>query len=729
MPGQDSRKAAGFLLQIERTQVGAEAGALEAAPLRDEPVTGFDLLPDEDKRAVEGALAKIADPSGMEVEEQGALEAIIIPDRRPVVSILNDDYSVVEKDWAHLNEAPFRAAILPCIPAIGRLDVPDHPRIPYAGTAFVVAPDLLMTNRHVAELFVSGLGRQGLVFHPGLTGAVNFAQEEGRPGEAAFVVDEAVLIHPYWDMALLRVRDLDPAIRPLVLGRDDDPSASTPPDVVVIGYPAFDLRNDVDVQRRVFGSRFNVKRLQPGKLLPRRQVASFGKTVEALTHDSSTLGGNSGSAIIDARTGRVRALHFGGRYLEANYGVPAADLAHDARLLDLGLGFDQSGGPPTASEGEWDAWWRRVETEAAAPSAPASDAGAAAAAANTGPGTASWTFPLVVTVRAGAPIAATVAGAAAAAGEALVEKMVEPWHEESYQREGYRPDFLGPEVPLPEPTDPDMLARLEDGGHVVPYMHFSLAMHRTRRLALYTAANVRADDRAKRPDPARKYTRDALAGLGEDDVEKWFSDPRLRGLDQLPDKFFTRDRKSFDKGHLVRREDVAWGDTFEELRIANGDTYHVTNCSPQTKGFNRADGVVNWGELEKAVLGQAEDQRLSVFAGPILADDDPWFEGVDDIGRIRVRIPQAYWKVVVAREGRGLAAYGFLLAHDLSGVDMEERLAFDPKWTASIRPLAELEARIGRLTFPAAVHRADRHGGDSAERVLRGAAPATGARP
>ena len=41
-----------------------------------------------------------------------------------------------------------------------------------------------------------------------------------------------------------------------------------------------------------------------------------------MTHDSSTLGGNSGSALIDVATGRVVGLHFAGRYLEANYAVP-----------------------------------------------------------------------------------------------------------------------------------------------------------------------------------------------------------------------------------------------------------------------------------------------------------------------------------------------------------------------------------------------------------------------
>ena len=64
--------------------------AAAAAP----PVTGFEGLRDADKKAVEGALAKLDTPEAMAPDEAFALEAIIIPDRRPAVSIQNDDYRV-----------------------------------------------------------------------------------------------------------------------------------------------------------------------------------------------------------------------------------------------------------------------------------------------------------------------------------------------------------------------------------------------------------------------------------------------------------------------------------------------------------------------------------------------------------------------------------------------------------------------------------------------------------
>jgi tripartite-type tricarboxylate transporter receptor subunit TctC len=179
-------------------------------------------------------------------------------------------------------------------------------------------------------------------------------------------------------------------------------------------------------------------------------------------------------------------------------------------------------------------------------------------------------------------------------------------------------------------------------------------MNAQRRLALFAASNVDASPAAKEPEPGYRYTRAGLTGLAEGDIEKWFTDPRIRGTEQLPDRFFTKDRKAFDKGHIVRREDVAWGTSFAEVRRANGDTYFVTNCSPQTAGFNRSNRRDNWGALEDLVLKQAKTERYCLFAGPVLKDDDPEFVGVDDLGGIKIRIPRKYWKVIVARDGDSL---------------------------------------------------------------------------
>src|SRR6185503_4399617 len=42
------------------------------------------------------------------------------------------------------------------------------------------------------------------------------------------------------------------------------------------------------------------------------------------THDCTTLGGNSGSVVLDMQTGKAVALHFAGLYMIENYAVPAS---------------------------------------------------------------------------------------------------------------------------------------------------------------------------------------------------------------------------------------------------------------------------------------------------------------------------------------------------------------------------------------------------------------------
>lgn len=676
-------------------------GVLESAPsadaLSEPPVTNFDQLPGEAKAAVEGAVAKLDRPDTMTPPERMALEAIIIPDRRPAINIANDDYVVTHRDWLHLNADPVRARIKRAIPAIGRLEVPSRPDLPYGGTAFLVGPNLVMTNRHVAELFVDGTGR-GLAFRAGAQATMNFVEEAERSIADRFAVRSVVVVHPYWDMALLRIEDV--SIAPLLLSLDDP--ASPQEDVVVIGFPAFNPRLDRVVQDEVFGGVYNVKRLQPGRRLARRSIDSFGKSVNAATHDASTLGGNSGSAVIAVATGQVVGLHFGGAYLDTNYAVPARDLALDARLVDAGISFASASEP---ASGPWDQWWRSVEAPATAIS-PASTPARAA--------THSITVPLTITVSLGDLFPQVALGA-----EGL-ERAVEPWHDVGYdERKGYDPHFLGFDIPLPELADDASLARLSDGSTVIPYMHFSIAMDAVRRLARFTASNVRADAAVRRPEAGRTTTRDSLGGLTKNDTEKWFLDPRLRGIEQLPDRFFTKDRKQFDKGHLVRRDDVAWGETFDELRTANGDTYHMTNCSPQIAGFNRPAGLDNWGDLEKAVLAQATDQRLSIFAGPVLDPRDPLFDGFDDRGPVKVRIPRAYWKLIVAPDGAGLGCYAFLLEQDLSRTDLE-RIEFDADWQRQMVGVAALEEKTG-LTFPAVLHDADRNGTSAAKAVAAAA--------
>lgn len=67
--------------------------------------------------------------------------------------------------------------------------------------------------------------------------------------------------------------------------------------------------------------------MAPGEIDGRDRIESFEHVVPAMTASSSTLAGNSGSAIIDIETGEVVGLHFAGMTLKANYSVPTFELA------------------------------------------------------------------------------------------------------------------------------------------------------------------------------------------------------------------------------------------------------------------------------------------------------------------------------------------------------------------------------------------------------------------
>ena len=715
------------------TRIGADKLGLREPSTRDDGIAALERL-----RTFDGleSLEDAQDTSTAAIQkleqdredqltpiEMDALEAIVLPRERPVVFVKDGTYDSIGQPWTHLNEAAVRARLDPLLPSIGRVEVPQLPWVPYGGTAFVVGSDLLMTNRHVAKLFCEGRGVTRLTYRSG-DAAVDFKREVNtRPSDRTllFHVVRVEMVHPYWDMAILRVQGLPARITPLKLSVGE-PESLLGEDIVAIGYPARDDRNDLDVQDRIFDRQFNVKRLQPGKLRVRERIRSFEQVVDAVTHDSSTLGGNSGSALVHVHTGQVVGLHFAGLYLKANYAVPAYELARDARVVQTGVNFTGSV-PPTDA---WDAAWRDAGEALALP-APVPQVVAPAPAITAPAGTAAtMTIPLQVAVTVGAPqTGATPAGAMPAGlGPTVVEAprfQVPVVHDGLEHREGYRPDFIeGVDVPLPPRTAlaRQVTAKLEDGSDELKYHKFSIVMHRGRRLALLTAANVDWRDTVRRIG-GRKPTREQLTGIPDGVQEEWITDWRIAEHHQLPDIFFTRDRQSFDKGHVVRRDDVAWGDSFDDMQMSNGDTFHTTNCTPQTAAFNQSGkGEDNWGDLENLVQKETKAQKALVFGGPVLAPTDPFFYGMTSGGPLRVRIPRRFWKIVVVEGGGGPEAYGFVLKHDLSDVQMRvEEFAVPARWVRFMSPVADIEALMRGLVSLAALKPFDQFGSGQGVRM------------
>lgn len=274
--------------------------------------------PEPTIEAANRAIGKMQTGQPLDAMETYSVEAIILPKERPVVFVQHNTYRTPESPWEHFSGPAIKSNIEAALPSVGRVELPSNLSIPFGGTAFVVGPRLLMTNRHVADLFAQGVGTS-VVFRSGQNAAWDYVREyQVTPdGATVLAVQRIVMIHPYWDMALLEVSGLSASQTPLRLATVD-PEQIQGREVAVIGYPAKDWRNDTDLQDRIFHRVYNLKRLQPGKLKTRSTIQSFGNTVNVVTHDSSTLGGNSGSAVVHAETGDVVALHSAGRYLEAN---------------------------------------------------------------------------------------------------------------------------------------------------------------------------------------------------------------------------------------------------------------------------------------------------------------------------------------------------------------------------------------------------------------------------
>jgi endonuclease G len=499
----------------------APGGGLESVGGEPPVLAGVDKVPWATAQEVElarDAVARIAGNENISVEHADALEAIVLPKERPVVDIVDGTYLAPGPPFEHLGDNSARGLIEVAIPSIGRIELPGHPSLPYGGTGFVVGDDLLMTNRHVAELFGVGVGREELEFRTGQTAAVDFLHEHDRSASQLFRIKRIAMIHPYWDMALLVTDGLAdvPALSVSVAASEE----LRDHEVVVIGYPALDPRNNVDLQNRIFAGAFNVKRLQPGRLRALADIMSFGHLVSALTHDSSTLGGNSGSAVVHVETGKVVALHFAGRYLEANYAVPMHELARDSRVVDAKLNFEKHIPGGSLS---WASFWDEAdpvrESSRNGPSSGDSRAEVgtptlAVPVSETADGL-TWSLPLELTVqlRHASPCAAQTAVA-----DAAVEAMVEPFRDEDYStRSGFDTHFLAVRLRLPKVVDKSVVSRLDEGGYVLDYEHFSIVMNKLRRLALYTASNVSADPDRKKPEPSRDYSRRGLSGLAEND--------------------------------------------------------------------------------------------------------------------------------------------------------------------------------------------------------------------
>src|SRR4051812_29277503 len=194
----------------------------------------------------------------------------------------------------------------------------------------------------------------------------------------------------------------------------------------------------------------------------------------------------------------------------------------------------------------------------------------------------------------------------------MTDRAGTPTAQDLAERTGYDPAFLGPGVPMPAVTTGAVTVLLR-------YLHYSVLFRPDRRFAALTALDL---DGARLQPMAR--------------TDNWLLDPRLPADEQAGPPVYAGN--DLDRGHLVMRASSAWGQTEEEARQAEAETFYFTNAAPQASSFNQ--GRQLWLGLEEylQVHAAAFDRKLAVFAGPVLDPDDPPYRGI--------QIPLRFWKVV-----------------------------------------------------------------------------------
>lgn len=149
------------------------------------------------------------------------------------------------------------------------------------------------------------------------------------------------------------------------------------------------------------------------------------------------------------------------------------------------------------------------------------------------------------------------------------------------------------------------------------------------------------------------------------------ADPGVKGC-PLPEDYAG---SGFDRGHLVPAGDLKWNGT------AMLQSFLMTNVGPMHKALNEG----GWAKLEEKVREwTARDSALLVFTGPVVSDGDT------TLASGRVKVPSAYYKVIMAPCVRPIRVIAFIYPNGHSGGRLQQ-------YAVSVD---EVERRTGLDFFP-----------------------------
>ena len=288
--------------------------------------------------AVPAALPSPVEPGAAELVARLTLETIVRPLARPVL-VIRDNQATIEflgpdsEVWRSRIETA-KPILDRVIPAVGRVEVTNHPDFNWLGTGWLVADDIIVTNRHVAQEF-GRRGANGFTFRAGINGGamtsrLDFLEEDQRSYSLEYSVDSILYIATSSEPDIAFLRLIKPVTgRPLPPPIELAETVTGDEFIATIGYPARDSRvPDQDLVLQIFGDVYEKKRLAPGRVI--------NASADEVQHDCSTLGGNSGSPAIDLTSGKAVGLHFSGLFMQANFAVPAPRVRELLRRVQQG---------------------------------------------------------------------------------------------------------------------------------------------------------------------------------------------------------------------------------------------------------------------------------------------------------------------------------------------------------------------------------------------------------
>jgi endonuclease G, mitochondrial len=272
------------------------------------------------------------------VAEMPNAEAMIRLHLRPALFVKNNKITMPDSKTIRTRLMPHLPKIENRLASVGRIDFKKLGRA-YGGTGWMITNDIIVTNRHVAKLFAEKKGK-GLVFRKNAIGEtieafIDFKEEYMGQNVASTQFEIAVERVLYMaedkptqpDIAFLKIRKHDSLPQPIPLS---DMGLIKNQFISVVGYPAYDPDGIISTSaaHKVFGGVYEVKRFSPG------EVIEYTKDSWYFFHDCTTLGGNSGSVVLDNTTGVAVGLHFMGEVEKENYAVKGNEILKHLRKVD-----------------------------------------------------------------------------------------------------------------------------------------------------------------------------------------------------------------------------------------------------------------------------------------------------------------------------------------------------------------------------------------------------------